>query len=330
MGKSSSDFERFLYANYPDDYRRATVADVPDDVITAILSKHSRHYEIWTQIPEWIKSAYHDRLPAELLNGNVQVRTFIESEQNKQSQSEKENKELLDYGVTLLALGYTSETVSVILGNRAERNRILQEAGGAPLSGELLERWLATRESDKQAITKDWQENSPEKYVFHLIKEFSRTEKKVGQGQADEASLTAQRQELEQQLQGLFTTLTDKNSKQKIIDYLRQQPQQAALKHLQPEAMSVLTNVLHTNGIKLKPAAENNGQTTEVKREGLVGTLKEHFSRWQKMKTLLTSKYRYQNKTLSLINPRQVADEKSDEDLDRMITLRRESKQKSA
>ena len=44
MGKISSDFERFLYANYPDDYMRATAEDVPDDVITAILSRHNFHY----------------------------------------------------------------------------------------------------------------------------------------------------------------------------------------------------------------------------------------------------------------------------------------------
>lgn len=331
MGKSSSDFERFLYANYPDDYRRATVEDVPDDVLTAILSRHARHYQIWNEIPEWIKNIYHDKLPAEVLNGNETVQSFVQKEQTNKKEEEDETRRLIDYGVGLLALGYASETVAVLMENRQAREQLLKQAGGKPLTGELFEKWIQTRESDKQAIEKDWQENSPEKYIFHLVKEVNRREKKLGKSGVDEATLLAEKGALEQKLQDFMGQLTDKKSKQKMIDYLRQAPQQAALKHLQPEAMSLFTGLLEEQGLKLKPVAQKGkGQTIEVKREGMVDVLKGHYERFQKMKGVLANKYRCQNQAMEGIGARSVAEDKADEDLDRMITLRRNARQKSA
>ncbi len=77
MAVSSGDFERFLYANYPDDYRRATAADVPEDVLTAIVSRHSAHYAVWKNIPEWVKNRYLYILPRVFLNGNALVNYFV-------------------------------------------------------------------------------------------------------------------------------------------------------------------------------------------------------------------------------------------------------------
>ena len=83
MGKIAEDFERLLYANYPDDYRRATAEDVSDDVITAILSRHEFHYEVWKRIPEWIRAEYRDDIPQEVLNGNIRVEAFVYDEYEK-------------------------------------------------------------------------------------------------------------------------------------------------------------------------------------------------------------------------------------------------------
>lgn len=331
MGKSSSDFERFLYANYPDDYRRATVENVPDDVLTAILSRHARHYQIWCEIPEWIKNVYRDKLPTEVLNGNETVKSFVQKEQTNKKENEDETRRLIDYGVTLLALGYASETVATLLENRQIREQLLKQAGTQPLTGALFEKWIQTRESDMQAIEKDWQENSPEKYIFHLVKEISKREKKLGKEGADVATLSAESSALEQQLQDFMGNMSDKESKRKMIDYLRQAPQQAALRHLQPKSMSLFTSLLEDKGLKLKPMAKNNdGQTVEVENEGIVGVLKGHYERFQKMRGLLVNKYSYQNISLGLIGARAVAEAKTDDDLDRMMTLRRNAKQKTA
>ena len=113
MADCSNDFKRFLYANYPDDYRRATAENAPDDVVTTILSRHENHYKIWRDIPDWIKSRYRDIIPTEVLNGNENVRGFVEEEEQKLNQEEKETRELMDYTVTLLALGYAAETAAI-------------------------------------------------------------------------------------------------------------------------------------------------------------------------------------------------------------------------
>ena len=134
MADCSNDFKRFLYANYPDDYRRATAENAPDDVVTTILSRHENHYKIWRDIPEWIKSRYRDIIPTEVLNGNENVRGFVEEEEQKLNQEEKETRELMDYTVTLLALGYAAETAAIMAANLEQRMLLLKEAGKRPES----------------------------------------------------------------------------------------------------------------------------------------------------------------------------------------------------
>ena len=152
MADCSNDFKRFLYANYPDDYRRATAENAPDDVVTTILSRHENHYKIWRDIPEWIKSRYRDIIPTEVLNGNENVRGFVEEEEQKLNQEEKETRELMDYTVTLLALGYAAETAAIMAANREQRMLLLKEAGGRPLNAEQAAKWRELRESDRKAI----------------------------------------------------------------------------------------------------------------------------------------------------------------------------------
>ena len=62
MASKSSDFNRFLEANYPDDWLRFSQPDVKDDVVFSIISRYEKKYEIWKRIPEWIKSFYADIL----------------------------------------------------------------------------------------------------------------------------------------------------------------------------------------------------------------------------------------------------------------------------
>ena len=69
MTEISEDFKRYLEANYPEDLLKITGADVKEDVITTILSKHERTYQIWKMVPEWIKTLYYDRLPQEVFSG---------------------------------------------------------------------------------------------------------------------------------------------------------------------------------------------------------------------------------------------------------------------
>ncbi len=330
MAERTSDFERFLYANYPDDYRRATASDVPDDVLTAIISRHERHYKIWTYIPEWIKSEYRDRLPTEVLNGNEPVKDFVENEELKLNEKEKETKELMNYSVSLLALGYAAETVATMVENRSKRQAILQQANGAELSPDLLSQWLETRESDKSAITKDWRENQKEKYIFHLIKQIDRANKRVQNpvSEMDTAAAEMKRAAAERELTGLISGLKGKEAKQKMATYLRQKPQQAALKHLSPEALAKFSDLMQKQGIRIAQARESQEELPmDVGRESLVQSLKKHFNRRQAEERILEEKYRYQNMTFNRVSAKELLSSRHDAGLDKLISLRREAKE---
>ena len=182
MSKISSDFVRFMIANFPDDYRRATASDVKEDVVNAIYSKLEDEYKKWCRVPEWIKAEYRDDLPDEVLNGSKSVREFIKEEEMENQKEQERIQETTDFGVSLLAAGYATESVSLILKNRSERDRLLEESCNCNMTKEMKEelrkKWRETRERDKQVILKDWKENQPEKYLLHLAKEISRTKRR--------------------------------------------------------------------------------------------------------------------------------------------------------
>ena len=295
MSVNSSDFERFLYANYPDDYRRATASNVPEDVLTAIVSRHSAHYAVWRDIPEWVKNRYQDRLPRDLLNGNEQPKDFIKKEEKLTAEEEKETRELLDFSVTMLALGYSAEVVKTMMENRGLREKLLAAAKDGKLSEEQRALWRQSRESDRDAITRDWQTNQPEKYMLHLIKQMNRSVKrneKVNPQVLEELS----------QMVPLFE---DKASRQKLVDYLRQKPQQAALGHLSPEVLGKFSGVLKECGVNITPAKAKGGEM-EISRDSLVASLKKHFQWRVKMEKMLKQQYAQQNVNFQNVSVRDV------------------------
>ncbi len=295
MSVNSSDFERFLYANYPDDYRRATASNVPEDVLTAIVSRHSAHYDIWRRIPEWVKNRYQDRLPRELLNGNEQVKEFIKKEEQLSKKEEKETIELLDFSVTMLALGYSAETVKAMAENRGLREKLLKAAQGGDLSEEQKLQWRLSRENDRSAIARDWQENQPEKYLFHLIKQMNRSQKR---GERTDSQVMAE-------LAQMLPMFGDKANRTKLVEYLRQKPQQAALGHLSPEVLGKFSGVLKECGINISPAKSKGGEM-EISRDSLVASLKKHFQWRVKMEEMLKQQYAQRNIDFQNVSVRDV------------------------
>lgn len=317
MGKCSSDFERFLAANYPDDFRRVTGENVPDDVINAILSRHETHYRIWKNIPEWVKDKYRDIIPSEVLNGNQTSKEFVLQEEEKKRQNEKDTQKLTDYSVTLLALGYSAETAAVLAANRQERAAILAMAGGAPLTGELRERWLALREIDCAAIRKDWKENQPEKYMLHLIKSLDRERRRGGKSASarDVAASAMKKGDMEKELTELVKMLSNGKNKERMAEYLRQKPQQAALRHLSPETLQRFTKMLGKQGIVLeadgrKSMVNVRGGRNTAERGRLATSLKNSFERCKKFEIFLGEKYRSLNKFFSRVVSRTATHQK--------------------
>ena len=89
MASVSSDFERFLKANFPDDYRKVTDPDVKDDVLNAILSRREEDYKVWCRIPEWIKNEYADNLQMMYLMEIGQLSSLLMMKKKKMLQSKK-------------------------------------------------------------------------------------------------------------------------------------------------------------------------------------------------------------------------------------------------
>lgn len=323
MANSMSDFERFLYANYPDDYRWATVDDVPDDVINAILSKHERHYQIWRRIPEWVKNEYRDVIPPEVLNGNESVRDFVADEQQKMAEDEKETKQLLNYSVSLLALGYAAETVAVMVENRRQRQELLAAAHGGPLSEEQMKLWQKTRESDDKAIQKDWKENHTEKFIVHLFKEIDREKRRMARnGESTDSILKINR--MESDAAQLLAGFSDVNKKKAMVDYLREQPQQAALKRMNPDVRQRFADLLRKNGI-----AVEDKNFAQVNRENLAQSLKQNFEDCRKREHILCSKYQYQNQTFDRVSARQVLEQAQNINIASLLAARRAGQRES-
>ncbi len=327
MSGVSSDFERFLYANYPDDYRRATAKDVPDDVLTAILSRHKGHYDVWKQVPEWIKNKYHDILPREVLNGNDTVKHFVKEEEHKKKEDEKETSALIDYSVTLLALGYAADTVKALMENRAQREELLRLANGGEFTPEQKRLWLETRERDRDAITRDWSENQPEKYLFHLFKEINRGKRRSERAETAEERAAALFgiSKAEEELARLLPFFENTEARTKLAGYLRQRSQQAALGHLSPEMLEVFSEKMKSLGISVTPFNRGAQQERVESRESLAESLKQNFQRRIDMEALLRARYSGRNTDFSRISARDVSQAYEDDDVSRMISLRREA-----
>ncbi len=324
MANSMSDFERFLYANYPDDYRRATADDVPDDVINAILSKHEKHYQIWRRIPEWIKSEYRDVIPPEVLNGNETVRDFVEDEQQKLANDEKETQQLLNYSVSLLALGYAAETVAVMVENRRQRQELLAAAHGGPLSDEQMKLWLQTRENDQKAIQKDWRDNHTEKFIVHLFKEIDREKRRMARnGENVDSTLKISR--MENEAAQLLARFSDMDKKKAMVKYLREQPQQAALKRMTPDVRQRFVDLMRKSGI-----AVEDKNFEQVNRENLAQSLRRNFDDCRKRESILCSKYQYQNDTFDRASARQVLEQAQNLNINTLVAARRAGRQENS
>lgn len=263
MAGFPDDFLRFLQVNFPDAYRRASVPDVSEETVTSIMSTYGHRFQIWKEIPDWIKGSHGDRVPPEVLNGNFTVHDYVEYEKAKNIEKEKQTEDLLSFSVSMLALGYATETVAALTENYAEREKLLAEAGGdrdhPRLTPEQHKRWLESRRKDFEAIRNDWEKNQPEKHILRLAKELSRAKKGLARLENEEAKerLAKRVATLEKQLHEASERLNSRGSRQNMVDYLRVRSQQAALRHMHPEVLHLLTEAMERQRIRIEPAKGN-------------------------------------------------------------------------
>ena len=326
MAGFSDDFLRFLQVNYPDVFRRASADKVTDATVNSIMSSYGHRYQIWQQIPEWIKNNYGDKIPPEVLNGNETVHDYIEKEKAKQQAKEKETEEMLSFSVNMLALGYAADTVTTLMGNRSERERMLAAANGGSLSAAQFERWLETRREDAAAIAQDWATHQPEKHILHLAKELSRAKKRLGRACSDEqkAEFSNRIAELEKEFRLMSGRLNSRESRQNMVDYLRGQPQQAALRHLDGDVLTMLTGLMEKQGIRIAPVRGGAEQTNAraLRHESLTESLREDFARMEQNESIMRDAAQRGRRNSDRIFARAVQKEKKKEEVARTVRLR--------
>jgi hypothetical protein len=279
MAKVSGDFERFLKANFPDDFLKVTRTDVPEDVIETIVRRREDDYKIWCNVPEWIKNEYNDNLPDEVFNGNVSVQQFVVKEEDELKQKEKQAQELMDYSVSLLAAGYAAESVSLLVKNREERENIMRNAKTHPLDKKLLARIIELREQDSKIILKDWKENQSEKYFLHLARELSRAKKRERRASspAMKAASEMKISSIEREFREMSERLNDDNFRQKLVSHLRSRPEQAFLGRMDGEVFGMLQDVLGKHGIKIEQHEVNSKQKGGLDKNSLMYELKKQY-----------------------------------------------------
>jgi uncharacterized protein YjgD (DUF1641 family) len=299
MGKIAEDFERFLYANYPDDYRRATADGVTDDVITAILSRQSARYDIWKRIPEWIRAEYRDDIPQEVLNGNVRVETFVQDEYEKLSREDpldeksvsardaKDAEFVAKMSVAFLAAGYTAESVARMSENHSTRRDLLKQMAIMGRTPELVAAYRATRESDRNTIASEYDNNEKlvHKKVMRVIKEMSRMKRRKN-GYDEEKY-----KEAEEKLKATIAFIKDNpEAKKRVFEHLKDPAVQKALYLLLPEVREQFIASMKDAGILIKP---NDGQekSFDISRDTLIASLKRDFAERLKLEKILNNKF---------------------------------------
>lgn len=210
MTEISEDFKRFLEANCPDDLLKISSADVKDDIITAICSRHEKNYKIWSMVPEWIKNIYQDKLPQEIYNGHEPLDKFIiEIEQAimiqipydstkltafvydsiiNDPESCKRVSDLMDNG------NYQFETAANLQYNSNRRKKLIETEEINTPKGKAI--WRETRKEDCKLINDDWKEHQPEKFVLHQIKTYFRSKTNFNRlASIDEETLTEEQKQ---------------------------------------------------------------------------------------------------------------------------------------
>ena len=281
MFKITDDFIRFLKANYPDDFRKVTSEGVKEDVINSIVSRREGDYEIWCKIPEWVKNRYGDDLPDEVFNGNKSVKEFVHEERMAKEKEEEDNKELINYGVSLLAVGYAVESVNELVRNKEERNRILRNAKGRGLDKEEREKYLETRERDRLAIVKDWKENQQEKYFMYLVKALAKTKK--GANEATSAGVKAgyemKEASLRREFKDICLKLKDEDFKQRLETHIRTGCVFECVRKIDKDVFEEVRTVLMENGIDVDKIREQRLNEDFYDKDNLVSELKRQYER---------------------------------------------------
>lgn len=200
MSQITSDFERFLSANYPDDYRKITGPNVEESLITTILSRYSQKYQVWERVPEWIKALYHDDLPQEIFVGHEPYTNFVNYLGEHHQDYTKINAFIFNtitkdpdntaHCNNILDKGYTLENAMLLTYNYNTRKELLES--GLFNTPEGKKQWFESRQSDIDITKSEFKEHQKEKYALNILAKMSGYEENIAEKEAEIKALQEQ------------------------------------------------------------------------------------------------------------------------------------------
>lgn len=209
MAIISEDYDRFLEANYPDDWMKASVPDVKQDVINYIYSKTNSKYEVWKKIPEWIKVMFSDKLPEEVLRGNEPWDNFIlHLEQTNYDYNKVasivyntviKSEENVRYCNNVVDNGYSFECAVYLTEIYDERKKLWDS--GEINTQEGKEKWRKLGEKKIAVMEQDLREYRPERWVLRQIRLYDRNIRKSKMAKTEEERKKHMRNALENRKQ---------------------------------------------------------------------------------------------------------------------------------
>ena len=333
MAAFSEDFLRFLRANYPDEFRRASVNDVKEDVVNSIMSRHANHYAIWQRIPEWVKNRYADKIPVEVLSGLETPEDFTQKEIEHFTAPESIRSAAVETAAMFLAIGFSSKSSAKLSEQRAYRAQLLDQAGDDGLTDAMMSLWLESRKTDMMTIENDWKTNQPEKYVLHLAKALSRKKISAQKAGGADKQTTMEIAALERELGNYMQKFQSKKSKKSLVDYLRKPSRQSALYHLSSEVLPLFAGLLSKQGIKIEanPDKIQNMRLNSEQTGGLTNTLRGDFDKMVKRENLLVTAATQGEQLIKRISPTNLLGKKQKDGVEMLVrTKKRSRKQNSA
>ena len=290
MADISSEFVLFLEKNYPDDFRRATVSDVKDEVINSIISRRSSSFNIWQKIPQWVKNGCGDRIPKEVLNGSKSIKVFVSEIKTQHRERTQKVQKTVSTGLEFLALGYAVETASKLAKNKDIRAQMLEyERNGGVMTPEMRLRRMDLFEEDRRLLMQEGRENQPEKYILLVAERLRRVQKKLETvtDARRKAELEMKKAGFEREVLEMKDRIIAGNRQGFLVDYLRTDFAQRRLNGFSGDVLTMFTGVLTDMGVKIERV---DGERL-YDRERMAESFKKDHSRINKFMVAIKNRY---------------------------------------
>lgn len=200
MSKITSDFETFLSANYPNDYKKITGSNVEESLITTILSRYESKYFIWKQIPDWVKTLFHNEIPHEVFVGHepyTNFVTFLTTHHNDYIRlndivfsTALTNEDSVAFCCDMADKGYSIESAILLSDNRNTRKELLEKGLQNTEEGKSI--WFETRQKDIEIVKDSFKDEQLEKYALNILIKQENTKEQIEEREEKISALQAQ------------------------------------------------------------------------------------------------------------------------------------------